>query len=340
MADPLFGHRGRDETTQQLVARLWDAPAPNPFIGGRQPLAPRKFPPSLLSVDSPPAYAWELINFEPEDRTAYFRAQKWPRQKIIVSVDNPPSQGDDEQADSLQIIYGIWNLPNPPLPQRPRYLVPAGQSASGNLTSSSVATAIFSGATLATGALSGVGTSTASWIGTSVANAVQKAAFQLHILRAWDLPASIPQRGRSLPQVSAAAASGSLFSAGSALATFVGADRASAAFQSSGVGFATLSGASKASDPWSAVGTSTVAWVGNALSPTFASGSMSSVGIASAKFVGKSKGAKAANLDGWRVRARQTEQRHRKDEKEIMFITQAVLPLLRRGVRQTTRIDM
>src|ERR1700704_3791332 len=87
MANPPFSHQQRDATYQQTATT---AVSPSPFIGGWQPLAPRKFPPSLLSVDSPPAQLWELVVLEPEDMAAYFRAQRWPWQKIIVSVDNPP----------------------------------------------------------------------------------------------------------------------------------------------------------------------------------------------------------------------------------------------------------
>jgi hypothetical protein len=39
---------------QLNAVRLWDPPPPNPFIGGRQPLAPETGPPSTLLVDTPP----------------------------------------------------------------------------------------------------------------------------------------------------------------------------------------------------------------------------------------------------------------------------------------------
>src|SRR5258706_15625422 len=117
MANPPFSNQQRSPTSQQTAPT---PVAPSPFIGGWQPLAPRKFPPSLLSVDSPPAYLPELVVLEAEDMAAYFRAQRWPRQKIIVSVDNPPFRHYARRVGLQASALKAWE-PLPPLPQQPNY---------------------------------------------------------------------------------------------------------------------------------------------------------------------------------------------------------------------------
>src|SRR5947209_428347 len=114
MANPAFSNAQRQPLQQQLAARSWFVDAPNPFLGGWQPLAPRKNPPSLLSVDSPPAYLSELVVLGAEDPTLYFRAQRWPAQKIIVSVDNPPITHRGRWAWQ-QAVLKSWESP-PPVP--------------------------------------------------------------------------------------------------------------------------------------------------------------------------------------------------------------------------------
>lgn len=54
-SDPPFVNRGRGATTALIVA-LWQPPDPQPHIGGRQPLAPRRLPPAITAVpeDQPP----------------------------------------------------------------------------------------------------------------------------------------------------------------------------------------------------------------------------------------------------------------------------------------------
>lgn len=202
MANPVFGHSMRDERRMVQVVRAWDPPPPNPFIGGRQPLAPRTNPPSLLSINSPPAYEWEVITLDPEDTTAYFRAQKWAAQKIIVSVDNPPPQDDERAAVSGLIIQSIWNPPPVPYPQQQK---------------KSAAISVIA----ASGAMSSAGVGTDAWVGDSQANTAQKTSLQAHILRAWEVPATIQQRRNFVPQISATSATGDIASTGASTATWI-----------------------------------------------------------------------------------------------------------------------
>lgn len=47
--NPQFAHRGRWRSTIATI-RISDPPPPNPFIGGRQPLAPRRLNPTVLNL--------------------------------------------------------------------------------------------------------------------------------------------------------------------------------------------------------------------------------------------------------------------------------------------------
>lgn len=323
MANPPFQHPARNQQNVAQSATTASAPLVGPFEGGRQPYAPRKLPPSLLSVDTPPAYAWELLVLPAEDPTAYFRAQRWPQQKIIVSVDNPPPQ-DDERAAVMEVIASIWNAPIIPLPQLPRKIaatIVQVSSATGDLLSLGVGTVAFIGQAGSQADWSATALGTAAFVGTAVDTAD------------W-------------------------LSTATGATQWTGAALDAGAWSSTGVAAATWNEASFASGVWTATGIATVAFVGSqpaasagdilasgvgvltAEGASVASGDLSSSGVATASFSGRSAGVRAANLDGWRVRAQQTERRKRKDEEEIMAIAKAVLPLLRRGIRQSTRISL
>lgn len=274
MANPPFSHQQRDATYQQTVT----APvASNPFIGGWQPLAPRKFPPSLLSVDSPPAYLPELVVLEPEDMAAYFRAQRWPWQKIIVSVDNPPFGHYARRVGLQASILKAWE-PLPPLPQQPnckQYPISTNQAAAFSSIGAGLATWIGSSvqqfvpkpafqkhilsawetpvvititlpqlaAGLSQGAFSSIGVGTSAWVGSSVPNTAPRTFLQSHIIRAWDVPTTIQQRRNFVPQVAAVSASGAFSSVGIGTDVWVGKSAASASASSAGVGTDTWVGA-------------------------------------------------------------------------------------------------
>lgn len=323
MANPPFSNQQRQAVQQQNAAIAAQPRAPDPFIGGRQPLERRKLIAALLDVDSPPPYVWELLVLPPEDTTAYFRAQRWPQQKIIVSVDNPPAQ-DDERAAIMQVIIGIWNAPIVPLPQLQRKIaatIVQVSSASGDLLSLGVGTGAFVGqsgsqadwsaTSLGTAAFVGVASNTADWLSTATGTAQ------------W-LGAALDTGAWSSAGIAAAIwneasfATGAWSATGVATATFVGSQPAASAgdILSSGVSLFTAEGASTVS------------------------GDILSTGVATVRFSGAASGARAANLDGWKVRALQDEKRRRKDEDEIMAIAKAVIPLLQSGIRQPTRISL
>lgn len=342
MANPPFQHPARNQQNVAQSATTASAPLVGPFEGGRQPYAPRKLPPSLLSVDTPPAYAWELLVLPAEDPTAYFRAQRWPQQKIIVSVDNPPAQ-DDGRAVAMQVITSIWNAPIIPLPQLPRKIdatIVQVSSATGDLFSLGVGTATFVGQSgtqadwsataLGTAAFVGAAQDTAAWLSTAIGTA---------------------------QFTGAALDTGAWSSTGAATATWNGAALSQAAWTAVATGTASFNEVSTNTADWFSGGIATAIFVGAqpaafagdiastgvgtmlVQGTSVATGDMSSAGSATVRFFG-STGARVTNRDGWRVRAQQAERRRRKDEEEIMAIAKAVLPLLRRGIRQSTRISL
>lgn len=373
MANPPFSHPQRDGSAQQGAAV---APAsPNPFIGGRQPLAPGKNPPSLLSVDSPPAYLPELLILEPEDNAAYFRAQRWPWQKIIRSIDNPPIQHYGRTIEAQEIVLKSWEPP-PPMPAQHRPVVlPAN----------------------VTGAFSSTGVGTDTWVGSSVSNTFPRTFLQAHIIRAWDIPATVQQRRNAVPQVTVASSSGDFSSAGVGTDTWVGASVQNTApkadfqthiiraweapapqpvqhrpvvlpatvagdFSSVGAGTDTWVGAlSQNTAPrllvqphiiaaWApqqliqqprrflpqipaAAGTGSLLSQGVGLATWIgaetAKASFSSAGQGIANWVGHAKSATAARFDGWKPQRELL--RRRRDEDEIMAILALALPVIQSG---------
>lgn len=373
MANPLFGHRARDEVTQQLIARLWDSAPSNPFIGGWQPLAPGKNPPSLLSVDSPPGYAWELVTFDAEDQTIYFRAQRWPAGKIIVSIDNPPAQ-DDERAALQSIILRAWEPQTYPQQRRYKQLPVVAATATGDISSTGSGTGTFVGSAAAAVPISSVATSTAAWVGTSQQNTAPKKLLQTHIIRAWDIPASIVQRRAAVPQVTATSATGDLRSIGTATDIWIGSAAGTGTITAPGVATAAWVGSSAQNTAPRAViqGQIIAAWVPQQLllqprrflpqvPAAPGTGALSSLGVglatwtgaesatasflgigqSTAVFVGRSSAATSQRFDGWRTTRELLERRRRKDEQEIMTILEAVLPLVQSGtVSQPTRFSV
>jgi len=104
----------------QAIARLWDAPAPSPFIGGWQPLDPRNLAPPITAVpvDNPPPYsAFDddlLAQLVSAWQVPVVPTQRWrfvPQQQI-ASADNPPPNLFDD--DLLVQIVAAWQPVQPP----------------------------------------------------------------------------------------------------------------------------------------------------------------------------------------------------------------------------------
>lgn len=358
MANPAFTGPQRTALYQALVEIGWIAPLQGPFIGGRQPYAPRKLPPSMLSVDSPPAYLPEILVLPPEDPTVYFRAQRWPADKIIVSVDNPPTQ-DDERAAVLDAIYNAWNAPAWPMPQSPRKVaatIVTATTSTADWFSQGVGTATFVGAasdtadwnSVAIGAAAWVGSAidavdwnaigsgTAAWVGAFLSNTAPKTAFQEHVILAWQPPSILPQRLRFAPISQAVSSSADWSSTGVGTATFVGQATDTADWMSAGVAVATFNGQAVDAADWNSVGVGAASWEGSFSAPSIASGDWFSAGTSTAAF--SSFRPSTVTRDGWRVRAQQQKRRRRKDEDELMQIAAAVLPYIHGRNGRSVRI--
>lgn len=401
MANPAFTSSQRESLYQDLIDRAWTAPIQGAFIGGRQPYGPRKFPPSLLSVNSPPAYLPELLILGAEDISSYWRAQRWPQNKTIVSVDNPPPQ-DDERAAVAEVILNIWNAPIQPLPQVAKKIAATSivsTTTTADWSSTGASTATFVAIAADTADWSSVAAGTATWVGDSSQTGafIPKPIFQQHIINAWERFTVLPLWASLLVQEQVASNAAAWISTGASTASFIGDSQSAdsppqfswklfshgsdvssyynlqrrftaatlqqgttqtADWLSAGVGTTTFVGAAADTAAWSATGASTATW--NAAS--FASAAWNSIGIGTAAFVSNApvvisadwlaSGASTAKFkgpvvttsaitrDGWKVRAALAEKRRRKDEEEIMAIAKAVLPLLRRGIRQPTRINL
>ncbi len=320
MANPPFQHPARNQQNVAQSATTASAAPTGPFEGGRQPYAPRKLLPSLLSVDSPPAYAWELLVLPPEDPTVYFRAQRWPQNKTIVSVDNPTAQ-DDERAAVAEVILNIWNAPIQPLPQQPKKIAAisvVATTSTADWFSTGVGAATFTGAAADIADWLSAGVSVATFNGVAADTA------------AWNAV------GASTAQFVGTAADVAAWSAtGTATAVWNEASFANTDWNSAGIGLASWNSPSSGAADWVSTGIATATWTQQSDSTA----SWSSAGSSTASFVSAATPARVANRDGYRLRA-QLERRRRKDEDEIMALAKAVLPLLRRGIRQPTRIHL
>lgn len=121
---------GLDPDVYNVVVRSWYAPQPDPFMGGRQPLAQRILPPSITAVrvDNPPAagaldadlYALIARSWDPPTPNPFMGGRQplvgriLPPSLLGVRVDNPPPIGGLD-ADNYAVILQAW-IPPPPNP--------------------------------------------------------------------------------------------------------------------------------------------------------------------------------------------------------------------------------
>lgn len=345
--NPQFSHRMRDNRFQIAVVRSWE---PDPrlsyqFIGGRQPFEPGRLPPILIDVDAPPGYVWELVTLDPEDTTAYFRAQ--PRYKVVTA--GPLSVSGAISSDGLGTTAWVGSSTQPfnPKPRFQSHII-SGWATPETITISLPQVPINP-------------------------DVVPKSLLQTHIIRAWEVPASIPQRRIYVPQIAATSSTGDISSTGTGTSAWIGTAQASGVVNSVGTGTAAWVGslaqntapraviqrqiiaawapqqlllqprrfvpqiaAVAGSGALSSLGVGLANWIGT----ESASAAFFGTGTGTARFVGLASAAQATRFDGWLPARLRAEERRRKDEKEIMAIAQAVLPLLQRGIRQATRIDL
>jgi hypothetical protein len=344
---PQFSHRMRDNRFQIMVVRSWDTDPrlSYQFIGGRQPFEGNKLPPILIDVDAPPGYVWELITLDPEDATAYFRAQ--PRYKVIQGAAPSVTGAFSSAGTGTAAWVGDSSQPFLSKPEFQSHIITAWQ-APETITISLPQVPINP-------------------------DVVPKKLLQTHIISAWEIPASIPQRRSYVPQVTATSFTGDISSAGTGTSAWIGAAQASGVVNGVGTGTAAWVGslaqntapraviqrqiiaawtpqqlllqprrfvpqiaAVAGSGALSSFGVGLANWIG----AESASAAFFGAGTGTARFVGAAAAVQATRFDGWLPARLRAEERKRKDEKEIMVIAQAVLPLLQRGIRQATRIDL
>ncbi len=100
---------------------IWQPPPPNPFIGGRQPLAPDVLPPSTILVDTPPKLydGWQLnaVRLWDPPPPSPFEGGKQPLAPrtltpSLLLVPNPPFTDEARTATFFEKLRS-WDAPDP-----------------------------------------------------------------------------------------------------------------------------------------------------------------------------------------------------------------------------------
>lgn len=174
MADPVFAHPMRDERRMLPVIRAWAVKPPYPYFGGRQPLQPKKRAPSTISVDSPPAYEWQLLLLPPTDLSAYL-----PKRKLAATSSQAATRPPLQDEDRLAAITRIWHTPSWRMPQGNRKIAATSSqvaSAEAAFSSDGDSTAVMIGASRVDSIIEAQGIASAQAIAAALAASVANAA--------------------------------------------------------------------------------------------------------------------------------------------------------------------